>query len=241
MAPRAFPRMTDQTCRPAVRWLSFASLCLALTAPLGACKGTGDTANPDDDSESDADGDPLAELQAIPGEIQAELDLVLQPITDVDVVIDQVATMPTRLGVDAVELSALVKASVDSNSVTVELDLDTDAKAEIESLLQTVNGIAVGLKQTPERAKDAGVKIVKLATKATTLSAKLTAKLTAKLKNPMLKGDAKAAVQADLDSVTELDASIKAFIGDANSTVSELPAKGTEAMAKLTTALGGAE
>lgn len=214
------------------------SLCVALLAlPAGCGKKDKGTENPDDAADSDVD--PLVELQAIPDEIQAEIDLVLQPITDVDVVIDQVTTIPTRLGVDAAGLTAMVKASFDNGTVSVDMDVDADVKAEIETLLNTVTGIAVGLKETPERAKNASVKIVGLGAKATGLVAKLTAKLQGKLANPLLKADAKASIQADLDIVMKLDGDIKAMVGDAKATVTGLPSKGIEAAAKLTAAFAG--
>ena len=214
------------------------TLCTALLLPASGCgKKDKGTTNPDAAAETDAD--PLAELQAIPVEIQAEIDLVLQPITDVDVVIEQVTTMPTRLGVDAAALTGLAKASLDNGTVAVDLEIDADVKAEIETLLKTVNGIAIGLTKTPERAKDATVKIVGLGTKATALVGKLSAQFQAKLANPLLKAEAKASIQADLDLVMKVDADIKAMIGEAKATVTGVPALGTEALVKLTTAFAG--
>ena len=214
------------------------SLCIALLVPATGCgKKDKGTANPDDAAESDVD--PMVELQAIPAEIQAELDLVLQPINDVDVVIDQVTSIPTRYGLDAASLTAMAKASMSDGTVSVEIDVNADAKAEIETMLKTVNGIAVGLKETPARVKTATGNIIALGAKATGIVAKVTAKLQAKLANPLLKADAKVSIQADLDLVVGVNAEIKAMIGDAQQTVSSLPAKGTEALAKLTAAFAG--
>lgn len=212
-------------------------ICAVVALPMGCSKKDKGSANPDD--ASDADSDPLAELQSIPDQIQAEVDLVLQPITDVDVVIDQVTTMPSRLGVDAGGLQALAKASLADGQVSIDLDVEADAKAEIETLIETIQGIAVGLKETPERATVAAKNIVELGGKAAALTAALTAKYQAKLANPLLKAEAKAEMQAELDLVVKLDADIKTLVNDAKSTVTALPAKGTEAMAKLTAAFAG--
>ena len=216
-----------------------AALCAALIVPaaVGCKKNDKGSTNPDEAAEGEAD--PMAELQAIPDQIQAELDVVLQPINDVDVVIDQVTSIPTRYGLDAASLTALAKASMEDGSVEVSLDVEGDAKAEIETMLKTINGIAVGLKETPQRAKDATANIIALGSKATGLDTKLTASLNAKLANPMLKAEKKAELQAELDLVVKFDADIKAIIGDAKQTVGELPAKGTEALAKLTAAFAG--
>ncbi|MCA9710691.1 MAG: hypothetical protein KDK70_32920, partial [Myxococcales bacterium] len=205
----------------------------------------------------EGDTDPLAELQSIPTQIQAEVDMVLQPITDVDVVIDQIAAMPGELGIDAASLTAMAKASlegaasasVQDGEVSIEIDASAtadvaaEAKAEVEAkikeVLLKVRGIVVGLKETPERAKTATTNIVALGTKSAALVTKLTAQYQAKLGNPLLKADAKAEIQANLDAVIKLDADIKATITDAKATVTELPSKGKEALVKITAAFAG--
>jgi hypothetical protein len=216
-------------------------LSMVLAAPLAGCsKKDKGTTNPDEATEAEGEVDPLAELQAIPGQVQAEVDLVLQPITDVDVVIDQVTSMPETLGVDPASLRGLAKASLENGEVAVSLDVTAEAKAEVEAVLVKITGIVTGLQQTPERVKTATGNIVAIGTKATALVSKLTAKYQAKLSNPLLKAEAKAKIQADLDTVLELDADIKATISDAKQTVTSLPNKGKEALVKLTAAFSGA-
>jgi hypothetical protein len=212
-------------------------LSVALAAPLAGCskkdKGT------DNPEAAEGEVDPLEELKAIPDQVQAEVDLVLQPITDVDVVIDQVTSMPQTLGVDAASLRGLAQASLQNGEVSVNLDITAEAKAEVEAVLVKIKGIVTGLKETPERVKTATGNIVALGTKATGLVTKLTAQYQAKLSNPLLKADAKAKIQADLDMVIKLDADIKATIDGAKTTVTSLPDKGKEALVKLTTAFAG--
>lgn len=215
-------------------------LSLALAAPLTGCsKKDKGTTNPDEAAEGEVD--PLVELQAIPDQIQAEVDLVLQPITDVDVVIDQVTSMPATLGVDAASLRGLAKASFDNGEVAVDVDLEigAEAKAEVEAVLAKIRGIVTGLEETPERVKTATGNIVGLGAKATGLVTKLTAKYQAKLSNPMLKGDAKLKIQGELDMVIALDAQIKGTVSDAKTTVTSLPDLGKDALVKLTAAFAG--
>lgn len=216
-------------------------LSVTLAVPsLGCGKKDKGSTNPDEAAEAEGEVDPLEELKAIPTQVQAEVDLVLQPITDVDVVIDQVTSMPQTLGVDAASLKGLAKASLENGEVSVDLDIAADAKAEVEAVLVKIKGIVTGLKETPERVKTATGNIVALGTKATGLVGKLTAKYQAKLSNPLLKADAKAKIQADLDTVLKLDADIKATINDAKTTVTSLPDKGKDALVKLTAAFSGA-
>jgi hypothetical protein len=215
-------------------------LSVALSAPLAGCnKKDKGTTNPDEATAAEGEVDPLVELQAIPDQVQAEVDLVLQPITDVDVVIDQVTSMPQTLGVDAASLKGLAKASLDNGEVSVNLDITADAKAEVEAVLLKIKGIVTGLKETPERVKTATGNIIALGTKATALVGKLTAKYQAKLSNPLLKADAKAKIQSELDIVIKLDADIKGTITDAKATVTELPSKGKDALVKITAAFAG--
>lgn len=224
----------------AIRTAALCTLAFAAAAPMTGCsKKDKGTENPDEASESDVD--PMTELESIPGQIQAELDLVLQPLTDVDVVIDQLTSIPSRHGLNAAELTAMAGAKFDGNSASVELngDVSAEAKAEIDAMLTTIQGIAVGLKETPARAKDATANLVALGARATAISTKITTSLTAQLSNPLLKAEKKAEIQGQLDIVATLDADIKASIGGAKETVMSVPQKGTEALAKLTAALAG--
>jgi hypothetical protein len=214
-------------------------VCAIAALPMGCSKKDKGTTNPDEATAAEGDVDPLAELQSIPDRIQAEVDHVLQPITDVDVVIDQVTTMPSRLGLDAGGLTSLASASLSDGQVEIELDLEADARAEVEALVETIQGIAIGLKEMPQRATNASKNIVTLGGKSAALAAALTAKYQAKLANPLLKADKKAELQAELDTVIKLDAEIKGIVDDAKATVTSLPAKGTEALAKLTAAFAG--
>lgn len=204
-------------------------------APMGCNKKDKGSKNPDDAS-SETEGDPLEALKNIPNEIQAEVDTVLQPINDVDVVVEQVTTIPDRYKIDAKGLKSMASASLNNGEISINIDVTAEAKAEIETMLNTIKGIGIGLKETPQRAATATKNIVALGAKSAALVAKLTAKYQAKLKSPFAKAEEKLKLQADLDAVLKLDTDIKAIIGDAKQTVTGLPAKGTEALAKITAA-----
>ncbi|MEM6290162.1 MAG: hypothetical protein AAGA54_02825 [Myxococcota bacterium] len=212
-------------------------LCALAFTPMGCKKSDKGSESPDEAAQEDAD--PMVELQTIPEKIQAEVDLVLQPIYDVDVVIDQLTSIPTRYGMNAADLTAMASAKFDGGTVEFNADVSADAKAEIETMLGTIEGIAVGLKETPARAKTAAGHLAELGVKATGLVTKLQSSLQAKLANPLLKAEKKAELQAELDLVIKLDADIKATVGDAKATVMSVPKKGTEALTKLTAALAG--
>jgi len=213
--------------------LALSLLALAL-APTACGKKDKQSKNPDEASESDKD--PLEELKGIPVAIQAEVDMVLQPINDVDVVIEQISTMSGRLGIDAKGLTSMASASLTDGKVEVNVDISAEAKAEVQALLETVKGIGIGLKEMPSRVPVATKNIVGHGAKAVALVAQLTAKYQAKLSSPFTKADEKLKIQGELDMVVKLDADIKGTVGDAKTTVMALPAKGTEALAKITAA-----
>ena len=210
------------------------SLLALIVAPTGCAKKDKKSKSPDEAAESDKD--PLEELKGIPAAIQAEVDFVLQPINDVDVVIEAFASMPGRLGVDAKGLMGMASASFGDGKVEVNMEVSAEAKAEIEGLLKTVKGIGVGLKEMPQRVPVATKNILGHGAKAVGLVTKLTAKYQAKLSSPFTKADEKLKIQGELDIVVKLDADIKATVGDAKNTVMGLPSKGTEALAKITAA-----
>ncbi len=219
------------------RLLTLAVLGTIALAPLGCSKKDQGTDSPDEAAQQDAD--PMAELQGIPEQIQAELDLVLQPINDVDVVVDQLTSIPSRYGMNAADLAAMASAGFDGGTVQFNAEIDGDAKAEVEAMLATIQGISVGLKETPARAKTAAANLAELGVKATGIVTKMTTSINAKLANPLLKAEKKAELQGELDLVTKFDADIKASIGDAKATVMGVPKLGAEALSKLTAALAG--
>jgi hypothetical protein len=223
--------------------LSRATLLVALGAlivvPNAGCKKKDKSENPDEAAEAAVD--PLEELKGIPGQIQAEVDGVLQPINDIDVVIDQMAAIPGKYEIDAASLTGMVKGSFDGGKAEVSADVNVseEAKAEIQTLLQTAGGIATGLKELPKRSVSATKNIVALGAKAGVLVGKLQAKYQAKLSSPFTKAEEKAKIQGELNMVLKLQGDIKATIGDAKATVMGVPAKGTEALSKITAAFAG--
>ena len=216
------------------------ALCTLVVVPTVGCKNKDKgSKNPDEAAESDVD--PLEELKSIPDQIQAEVDMVLQPINDVDVVIDQMAAIPGKYNIDAASLTGMVKGSFDGNGVEVSADMDVsaEAKAEIETLLKTAGGIATGLKEIPQRVPTATKNIVALGAKATALVGKLQAKYQAKLSSPFTKAEEKTKIQGELNMVLQLQGDIKGVVSDAQATVTGLPSKGTEALQKITAAFAG--
>ncbi|MBC8069289.1 MAG: hypothetical protein IAG13_13215 [Deltaproteobacteria bacterium] len=210
-----------------------ALLLLAIVAALPGCAKKSETEHPSETVASD----PLTELTRIPDVVEAEVKLVLGPIHDVDRVLEQLSTMPDRLGIDAKGLRALAAASLQGGKVTVDLDLSAEARAEVETLLGTVREIGEGLRETPARVAGSSATIAAQAAKAASLVGKLNASYQAKLMSPFTAAQEKERIRGQIDQVAHIHVEIKAVVGEAKSTVVELPARTKAALAKLTNAL----
>jgi len=175
-----------------------------------------------DKSQSEAD-----QLRSIPDKIQAQIDIVMQPITDAEAVINTISTMPQRLGISASELGAMAKGSLEGGSVSVTANLSGEGRAEVEGLLIKIKGIGTGLKEMPQRVKVAVKNVVELGAKAATLATKI-------------KGSAKFAFgakgeqkKADAAMATEVVTKIKGQVQQAKASIMGLPAKATTIFTRL--------
>lgn len=192
---------------------------------------------PLDSGATSMEADPLDELRAIPDQIQAEVDLVLQPINDVDVVLDQLASLPHTLGVAEEPLRGMAARSVaSSDPIAIELDLDTEAQAEVRAVLLHLQGIAADLRRTSARVESASAELVALGARATALVTTLTTHIQARLSSPSLTANDQAALQAELDLVTTLAGDIEIAVAAAQQSVAALPTKGDQALERLTAA-----
>lgn len=219
------------------RLCAMMSLCTLLMLPtLSGCSRRGNESNSPNAAASDIG--PFEELKTIPAAIGDELDVVQRPIYAVDIVIDQLTAIQSKYNIDAATLGSITRTQL-SGSQSAGIEVSAEAKAQIETTLANVKGIVSGLERTPENATAAGVNIVQHGVHAMALVAKLQAEYEAKLASPLTAGDQRQRLQGELDIVLKLDAHIKTLVADARSTVKGLPAKGTQALAKITAAFAG--
>jgi hypothetical protein len=175
----------------------------------------------------DAKAEPLDQLTSIPEKIQAQIDLVLQPINDADIVINEITSLPQRYGLNASELKGMAKASLDGGTVSVGGHIVGQARADVEAVVGKVKDIGVGLKETPKRAQIAVKNVIALGAQAIKLSAGIQAK--AKVAFGKKGEDAKIAAA----TATEILSQIKGQVDQAKATVMGLPARATQVVGKL--------
>ena len=219
---------------------SIALLTLGLALGATACEKKGKTENPDEASSKDNNKDPVAKMEGFQASIQGELDAVMKPINDAEALMNDLGEMPAKYNIDAATMMGMFKASFEGGEVSVSADIEiaADAKAELEATLARVKEIGAELKAMPDTVKAATENIVKVGAEATAYATATLPKLQAKLKTSF-NADAKAQVQGQIDSVTTLKGEVEGSIEEAKASVMELPAKATEIGAKMAASFAG--
>lgn len=215
---------------------------LLLAIGLVACGGSKTKTNTSADASAQVDIEPIDELQGLSSSLQASVDALMQPINDVDGLIDDITSLPTKLNLDAPSLMSMFSAQLSSDgTVEVSADITTDemARAEIQGILARLKAIVDGLKAIPENTKMVAAQAATAVVRVPALATKVTTSANAKLVNPFGKAEDKAKAQADIQAVAGIQAGVQAQIQDIQAKVTEIPALAASALAKLTAAFAG--
>jgi hypothetical protein len=208
-----------------------------LVLAVSACGGSSQGAN----SAADADLSPIEQLQALSTNLEAGVNNLMQPITDVEVVADQVTSLPDRLGLDLYSVMTMAKATMDRGQISVmaDLGLAAEARLELETVLHQVQLIATGLKETPSRAMALLTQAGAATAQLPILATKVTTMAQAKLANPLANAASKAQAQADMAAVVNVQADVEMQISDIQAQIKGIPVLAAEALAKLAGAFAG--
>jgi hypothetical protein len=215
------------------------SALLGVALMVSACE---EAKSPDSvDKDESSSQSPMEELQAIPVELNAQVANLTKPIDDVQKVIDQLTSIPKRYGINAADMMAMAKATVESGeiNVTVSDDMSEEARAEIETALKTLKGAVAALKATPDSVASLMSRIAARTAEVPALAAKVTVSATAAAANPFAAADTKAEAQADVQKVKQVAADVMKVVSNAQAKIVGIPAMATVAMTKLMAALNG--
>jgi len=151
-------------------------------------------------------------------------------------VIDDITTLPDRLGMDASALMSMVGATMEGGEVSISADmnLDAEAKAELEAVMNRLKGIVEGLKATPDRVKVMMGRVTAATAEVPVLATEVTTSANLTLSNPLASDEDKAQAQADINNVAQIKGMVEAKIQEVQNQLANIPAMATEALAKLT-------
>ncbi len=223
------------------RYLAIATL-MVLAMSLAACGGGKAEAKTSGDASAEADVEPMDQLKGISTSLQASVDTLMQPINDVDGLINDITSLPTKLNLDAASLMGMFSAQASSDGkIEISADITTDdaVKAEIEAVMERLRNIIAGLKAIPTNVKLVTVQAAEAVVALPVLATKVTASANAKIVNPFGKAEEKAQAQADLTAVAGVQTEIQGQISDIQAQITGIPAMGAEALAKITAAFAG--
>jgi hypothetical protein len=124
-------------------------IVLGLSVSGLACGGGNKEASSAESTKADLSA--MDELKAIPADLDQEVTSLTKPIDDTQAVIDKISSIPKRYGINAADMTAMAKGTLDNGKVEVKVNgnIAADAKAEIEAALKQLADITVALKSTP--------------------------------------------------------------------------------------------
>ncbi|HUT76214.1 MAG TPA: hypothetical protein VM285_00915, partial [Polyangia bacterium] len=163
-----------------------------LIGAVAACGGSKGDANASGEAKVEISG--IQKLEKLSADLQAGVDQLMQPITDTQWVIDQIASLPARANLDVKSLLGMAKATMDSGTISISADLNlaAEAQAEVQALLEKIQAIVAGLQATPERVKILTVQAGSAMAQVPVLAMGITTSAQAKLANPLASAESKA-------------------------------------------------
>jgi hypothetical protein len=209
-----------------------AILAVALAAISCGGSGKGETKTA---ADATVDLSAMDQLKGLSTGLQAQLDALMAPINEVDGLVGDITSMPSRLGVNASSLLSSAKATVDGGQISVSADLNVDAavKAEIDNVLARLQAVVAGLKAIPSNAQALAAQAGEALLKLPALGTKVSAEANVKIGNPFAKPEEKAQAQADLQSLAQVQADVQGAIQQVQQQIMSIPALATSALAKL--------
>jgi hypothetical protein len=206
---------------------------LALTAIAAACGGGKGEVKSSADASVDLSA--MDQLKGLSTDLQAQLNALMSPITEVDALVNDITSLPSRVGVNASSLLTSAKATVDSGQISLSADLNVDAtaKAEIDRVFGHLQAVVAGLKAIPANAQALATKAGEALVKLPALATKVTAEANVKVSNPFAKPEEKAQAAADLQSLAQVQADVQGTIQQVQQQIMSIPALATSALAKL--------
>jgi hypothetical protein len=220
-------------------------LALGSTMAMTACGGGGGSGEPAKDGESaskdeGSSGDPVADMQKISDDIQKDVDALLQPIKDVDAIIDSITKIPADLKAakskaDGKKVLAALKVVVEGKEVDIEaLKLDEAGKGIVVERHDKLKALFKNLGEIDQKVKDLVTRVTEAAPKLAASAAKSLPKLEAKLKAPFgVSAEDKKKAEEEKAKITGIVDGFKTKAAEWQKMLTEMPAKAKEIPGKF--------
>jgi DNA repair ATPase RecN len=220
-------------------------LALASTMALTACGGGGGSGEPAKDGDSakkedESSGDPAVDLQNLSDGLTKEVDAIVQPLKDVDALIESVTNLPKDLKAskskaDPKKVLAELKKILDGTEPAIDgLKLEADAAKVVQDRIDKLKALQKSITDAPEAAKALPGKVADTLTKAAGILAKALPKYEAKIKAPFgVSAEDKKKAEEDKAKITKIVDDLKAKADGWKNLATELPTKVKEVPTKF--------
>jgi len=217
-------------------------LALASTMAMTACGGGGGSGEPAKDGDSAGkdgggsstpdSGDPAADLQTVSDNLTKEVDAIVQPLKDIDALVDSITKLPADL--KAAKSKANTKAVLtelkkilDGGDPAVDgLKLEDNAKAVVQDRIDKLKALKKSMDDAPKAIEALPGKIADTLANAGKILAKALPKYQAKISAPFgVSAEDKAKATADKDKIQKVFDDFKAKADGWKNLATELPAK----------------
>lgn len=212
-------------------------MCAA--AGAGGCKKSASASAGTETPPEPTYDNPYAQLEDMPNAVNAKVEWVKQPLVDASALGDEFSALQAKYSLDVKQLGGMASAAFVNGKIEVSVDASVaaDAKADIEAFLGKVKTAGEAVLKIPDRATVASKAIGKLTLKVPGIAVKATAHLKNELKAAA--DDAKAEIQAKIDGIPTLTASVKGMIPEAMNKVKAIPTDSTQVITELKAAFAG--
>lgn len=182
--------------------------------------------------------DAFAQLQAIPAEVDAQLQSVTAPIDQVDVMLAQMKTLPKQLDMSEGDFAEVINGALSSQTLVIPETVQGKQREELTAFVQNFSTFRTNLFATPSRAQTMTTELASTSAQIPVLATKASADAGKTLINPLASKKDKDKAKKRQEDVKKIQADAQQAVADAQTKVVGVPGRATEATAKLITGAG---
>ena len=202
-------------------------------AALVACGGSAKKGDKGGDDRTAFD-----KLQALPGELDAELASVTKPIDDTDMIIEQLASLPEKAKLSKEDFSKLIVDTFQGKPFQAPANIDATAAAELEGFLTNLAGFKDSLMGTPDAVAALSVKAAETLVNLPILTTQVATEAAVVKANPFASKEDKAKAAQQEAQAKDAETQANAKVSEIQTKVGGLPARTTAALGKFSAAMG---